>query len=800
MYGYYPTRQLVLQTALGIEAMKRNGQVGQGLHSICLSGPPGAGKSFFTKTYKKVLEKILNKKIDIVKYTCNTSTGKADLYEEINITEAVVDDKDRDKIILPGKVLKAIDLVNEGKNVLLFLDEYDKAREETDTFLLDFLQDGEINTTQRGTATIKEEYLKNLQVIVCKNDHREELSGPLTRRLKFLELDYMKPDILCKAINYSLKDSNQSIKDSIVLLYTAIYEQKDNFSRIPACSECMQAIKDAEDLMNMGANKLDIITTAIIANMFKNENDVETFRELVRRKDELIEWYDCILDAVGRNDQGYMDRLKTEMARSFYPEQLKIVTKELEERRSELETQRKIMEKETREYTARKTEMDKETAKLKEKEEELVKREEETKKLRESAQQDAIQTAQEIFDEKSEKMQKEYQEKEKELEEREEETRKLRENAQEDALEFANKKIEEEREKIEKIFEEKAKELDKEVKEKIDAANEQIRQINKEIQEKLTNHNYIQAKKEEVEKLLKEKEQTLKKQKELLEKLLGRQLEDSDLDVLKDDEEQELGVDKNKNFVVQNEQKGEIQKIDENSSDSVFDVSSNGNWTEIGEIVLEKSDNPEKFKFNQECSKKLGKILTGEKYKKQRTAVHNDGIALYQGLNNKVIAVRIIEQEGNQYKNLYRFYSNMMVTPIQAFQMIVNTVGNINACGINIVSKDTIEMKLNCLLYSDRQHITSQNCKYEELDDEVYYLKYENKTEKNPVLIAKFLISKEGLNCSVKETSEEKLELIDKKAFISHSEIINGEKMEVIEKIKEISESKLDKIENVEEL
>lgn len=252
--------------------MINSGQVGQGIYSICLSGPPGAGKSMYAKTHKKLLEKVIGNKIDIVKYTCNTSTGKADLYEEINITEAAVQNADRDKIILSGVVAKAIDLVNEGKYVLLFLDEYDKAREETDTFLLDFLQDGEINTTQRGIIKIKEEFLKNLQVIVCKNDYREDLSGALTRRLKFIQLDYMKPDVLCKVINNNLGHISQSIRDSIIMLYTSIYKRKDMFRRVPACSECMQAIKDASTLMKMGANKSGIVSTAIIANLFKTRD------------------------------------------------------------------------------------------------------------------------------------------------------------------------------------------------------------------------------------------------------------------------------------------------------------------------------------------------------------------------------------------------------------------------------------------------------------------------------------------------------------------------------------------------
>lgn len=348
-FGYYPTRQIVLQTALNIEKMQNGGQVGQGVHGICLDGPPGAGKSFYAKTYKKILESLIEDEIELISYQCNKTTGKSDLYEEINISAAITEDADN--VILAGKLVEAINRVNEGKKVILFIDEYDKSRNETDAFLLNFLQDGEIDTTQKGKIKIKEEYLKNLQVIICKNDERD-LSGPLSRRLKSIKLEYMKPDIMCKTINKTLKDSKQIIRDTVIMLYTEIYQEHMNgvyvFERLPACSECMQAIKDAETLMNMGAGKQDIVTTAIVANMFKTDNDIETFKAVLKNKNELMKWYQYLIDTIGSNAENEFEKVKLEMARNFYPQQLKIVTRELEEKKEELEQKKQELEEQKR--------------------------------------------------------------------------------------------------------------------------------------------------------------------------------------------------------------------------------------------------------------------------------------------------------------------------------------------------------------------------------------------------------------------------------------------------------------------
>ena len=451
-----------------------------------------------------------------------------------------------------------------GKKVILFIDEYDKSRTETDPFLLNFLQDGEIDTTQQGKIKIKEEYLRNLQVIICKNNERE-LSGPLSRRLKALKLDYMKPSLLAKTINKQLSNSNRPIKDSVIMLYTTIYNEHTNgvyvFERVPSCSECMQAIKDAEMLIEMGADKEDIVTTAIVANLFKTENDIETFKSLLKnsKNNEFIKWYEYLVEVVGRNSEDELEEVKAEMARSFYPEQLKIVTKELEEKKRELDIKTKQLEQTTKEHEQNLKKITQEQQRLEKKEQDLQQREEETKKLRKNAKQDALQSAQQHIETELEKLKQEYEQKNKNLQQREEKVRKLRETAEQDALQKAEEKIDEERGKVQQEFEKKAKELENRVAEQIATANEQIEQNNRTLEERLTDYTYIKSAKEEAEQLLQESEANIQKQKQLLEKLLGREVTKSDFQ--ETEQTTTIQIDQNNNYLVEDEIQGEIQKI-----------------------------------------------------------------------------------------------------------------------------------------------------------------------------------------------------------------------------------------------
>lgn len=287
-YGYYTEDELIWQTYINVDKIINDGQVGQDIHAICLEGPPGAGKTEYAKVYTKLLADILGERVSLIDYQCDSTTGKADLYEEIRVSAAIAGNPN--EVIIAGKLVEAIDEVNGGKKVVLFLDEYDKAREETDAFLLKFLQEGKINTTQRGDVEISPEYMKNLQCIICKNQMREELSGPLERRLKILRLAEMKPETFYKVAKRQLPNADIDVLNVVSVLYGALYDNKDDFARIPSCSESLMAIKDACTLMKVNAPE-EFIYSAIISNMLKNPDDIETFRHLLGKDERLAELF-----------------------------------------------------------------------------------------------------------------------------------------------------------------------------------------------------------------------------------------------------------------------------------------------------------------------------------------------------------------------------------------------------------------------------------------------------------------------------------------------------------------------------
>lgn len=288
--GYIATEELIYDTFNALCMFGDNDiNPGQDIYAICLEGPPGAGKTEFAKTYTKLSNKMFNGEVELVDYQCDATTGKTELFEDINISAAIRGDADH--VNIPGKLIEAIKKVNTGKKVVLFIDEYDKAREETDAFLLQFLQSGKINSTQHGDLEIKDEYKSNLQVILCKNDMREELSGPLSRRIRIIRLNYMEPSTFYKVAYRSLVEEKQDkINDGLLnlvsLMYQKAYNLKEMFNRLPSCSEMLIALEDADRLMKKANAPQYIIYQTIIKNMFKSVDDIKTFESSLEKSND----------------------------------------------------------------------------------------------------------------------------------------------------------------------------------------------------------------------------------------------------------------------------------------------------------------------------------------------------------------------------------------------------------------------------------------------------------------------------------------------------------------------------------
>lgn len=311
---YIATDEIVWDVIKGIKKMKNGKQMGQDLYSICLEGPPGAGKSFYAKTYKKVIADVFGEDVEFLEYQCDSSTGKTDLFEEIRVAAAITGNKD--EVIISGMLVEAIDAVNSGKKVVLLLDEFEKSRKETDAFMYQFLQDGKIKTTQRGVVEIKPEYKKNLQVILCKNDERE-LADPLLRRNHIIRLDVMTPKNFAETVNMNLPQCDEDIRNIVSLLYEKMYQERENFASIPSCSEGMLAIQDACDLLEEDA-PAEVIYADILSNLLKHPDDIESFKMMFKNDKKLSSFVKKLQQAKKQQDLSAKD----EIYRSFFSKEI----------------------------------------------------------------------------------------------------------------------------------------------------------------------------------------------------------------------------------------------------------------------------------------------------------------------------------------------------------------------------------------------------------------------------------------------------------------------------------------------
>ena len=140
-----------------------NSAANKGVSAILLEGDPGCGKTYLSEIFSK----FLGENTEYIYTQCVEETNSDRLIATYNVPAIVKGDAD--KSIAEGILTKAINLANEGKKVVLTIDELDKARDALDSYFLGFLQSGKIETSDNEILSLTEDGIKNIYVILAKN-------------------------------------------------------------------------------------------------------------------------------------------------------------------------------------------------------------------------------------------------------------------------------------------------------------------------------------------------------------------------------------------------------------------------------------------------------------------------------------------------------------------------------------------------------------------------------------------------------------------------------------------------------
>jgi MoxR-like ATPases len=208
---------------------------------LLIEGEPGCGKTEIAK----VLSSGLN--TELIRLQCYEGlTASETIYEwdymrqliEIKIKEAYKDTANlenyifSEKFLLKRPLLKAI--LHEGPMPpVLLIDEIDRADEEFEGFLLEFLAEYQVTIPELGTFKAKQEPL----VIITSNRTRE-LGDGLRRRCLYLYIGYPNYEKELKIVKLKVPQLNEKISEQIVKIISKIREM-DNILKKPGISETL---------------------------------------------------------------------------------------------------------------------------------------------------------------------------------------------------------------------------------------------------------------------------------------------------------------------------------------------------------------------------------------------------------------------------------------------------------------------------------------------------------------------------------------------------------------------------------
>jgi MoxR-like ATPase len=245
---------------------------------LLVEGEPGCGKTEIARTLAAALE------TDLIRLQCYEGLdADATLYEwnhpkqllTIRIEEARKDPKALERqifseeFLLKRPLLQA--LTHEGaRPPVLLIDEIDRADEEFEGLLLEFLSDFQITIPEIGTIRAK-----RVPRVVITSNRTRELSDALKRRCLYLYIGYPSREKEITILRRKVPELGEQFANEIAGFVQRVRTQ-DDFVKRPGISETLEW---ASALMVLGMAELDRdIVEQTLGLLVKDAQDLQTMQ------------------------------------------------------------------------------------------------------------------------------------------------------------------------------------------------------------------------------------------------------------------------------------------------------------------------------------------------------------------------------------------------------------------------------------------------------------------------------------------------------------------------------------------
>ena len=242
-----------------------------------LRGVPGSGKTSTAEAFALA--------VDATKYfyQCNPGTGFDQFIGQPNL--GAVLRQDAAACISDGILIQAAKAAMAGEDVVLILDEIDKASPEVDSYLLDFLQSRRIHDSNMEELVVPSDV--KFWVFLTSNNERD-LSDALMRRVRRITVDRPSRAAVAEVLgiqeNSALLDVRE-LSEKLAISQMRNYLEDGGDPQDLDIDILSQYVEDLPDLGTLGdAKKVDIPPASVVATVDADDvSSLAGFKWMPRR-------------------------------------------------------------------------------------------------------------------------------------------------------------------------------------------------------------------------------------------------------------------------------------------------------------------------------------------------------------------------------------------------------------------------------------------------------------------------------------------------------------------------------------